>query len=416
MSATTTSSSTDDSWGWRRSVWLLAEPLSLIGGQIYFLTLAWAAVRLAGPSGAGMILAAGAIPRAILMLLGGTFVDRFGALRVAITTDCIRSLLMLCVSLTLGTLGVSLQLLLVIAVMFGVVDALFYPAAGALPPMVVPSSQLVRVQNLRALGTRAGLVVGAPLGGLLVASGSLPMPFLACSALFVMSTVALAIVRRHVERAEDHLSQLNIFRQSLEGVGYILRRPEIRNLVLLVALLEFSVNGIVNIGFPALALRMDWGSTGFGFLISALGVGAATIAVFFVIKSTIRRPGIVVASAGVSASLILTALSISKINLAAFAMSFFLGAVGGLVAGVAIPLIQANTLAGMTGRVMGAFSVSTIGMSPLSIGFVALTVDLVGLSGAFLVAAVIVMLGSATCLLNSQIRDLQLVPAGAGPK
>lgn len=416
MNATTTSISTNHSWGWRRSVWLLAEPLSLIGGQVYFLTLAWAAVRLAGPSGAGMILAAGAIPRAILMLLGGTLVDRFGALRVAIATDCIRSLLMLCVSLAFGTLGVSLQLLLVVAVMFGVVDALFYPAAGALPPMIVTASQLVRVQNLRALGTRAGLVVGAPLGGLLVASGSLPLPFLACSALFVMSTAALTLVRRHVAPVDGRSNESNILRQSLEGINYVLKRPEIRNLVLLVALLEFSVNGIVNIGFPALALQMDWGSTGFGFLISALGVGAATIAAFFAMKSTVRRPGIVVASAGIGATLILTAFSVSNVSLVAFALSFLLGAIGGLVAGVAIPLIQANTPTGMTGRVMGAFSVSTIGMSPLSIGFVALTVDLVSLSGAFLVAAVIVMLGSVICLLNGQIRDLQLVPAGGKSK
>jgi MFS family permease len=58
-----------------------------------------------------------------------------------------------------------------VAVLFGVVDAVFLPAAGALPALLAPRSQLARVQGMRGLATRLATVLGGPLGGLGVALG-----------------------------------------------------------------------------------------------------------------------------------------------------------------------------------------------------------------------------------------------------
>ena len=56
--------------------WLIGLATSLIGNHIYLVTLAWAAVQTTTPANVGLILVAGSIPQAALLLIGGVFVDR----------------------------------------------------------------------------------------------------------------------------------------------------------------------------------------------------------------------------------------------------------------------------------------------------------------------------------------------------
>src|SRR5215216_7320423 len=53
---------------------LIGLATSLIGNHIYLVTLAWVAVQTTTPANVGLILLAGAIPQAALLLIGGVFV------------------------------------------------------------------------------------------------------------------------------------------------------------------------------------------------------------------------------------------------------------------------------------------------------------------------------------------------------
>ena len=73
--------------------WLIGLATSLIGNHIYLVTLAWVAVQTTTPVNVGLILVAGAIPQAALLLVGGVFVDRIGPKRTIITSDLLRTLI-----------------------------------------------------------------------------------------------------------------------------------------------------------------------------------------------------------------------------------------------------------------------------------------------------------------------------------
>ena len=73
--------------------WLGAYTASMVGDSIYFMALAWAAARTGSASGTGLVLAAGSIPRALLMLGGGVLADRLGPRRVVIGSDAARAVL-----------------------------------------------------------------------------------------------------------------------------------------------------------------------------------------------------------------------------------------------------------------------------------------------------------------------------------
>ena len=113
--------------------WLAAFAASLIGDSVYFLALGFAAARVAPPGQVGLVMAAGAVPRAVLMLGGGVVADRFGPRRVVIGSDAVRCVMILSAAAALALAEPGLWLLIAVALLFGVVDALFMPAVGALP-------------------------------------------------------------------------------------------------------------------------------------------------------------------------------------------------------------------------------------------------------------------------------------------
>ncbi|WP_279583111.1 MFS transporter [Fodinicola feengrottensis] len=143
--------------------WLGAYTASVTGDLVYFVALSWAAARTGGPVGVGVILAAGSVPRAILMLGGGVVADRFGPRLVVIGSDLVRCVLILAAAAVIFFGQLEVWLLVVLALAFGTVDALFMPAVGALPASMTTTDQLSRVQGLRMLGVRASNAIGPVL-------------------------------------------------------------------------------------------------------------------------------------------------------------------------------------------------------------------------------------------------------------
>ncbi|WP_261994119.1 MFS transporter [Streptomyces sp. t39] len=175
--------------------WLGAYALSATGDSVYHVALTWAATRGGSAAEAGAVLAAGAVPRALLMLGGGVLADRVGPRTVVLVSDTARCLVVLGLAVLLWLATPGLWVLAAVAVVFGILDAVFMPAVGALPPRIAPRGQLARVQGLRGLAGRAATVAGAPLGGAATALSGAPAAFAAAAALFALSLPLLMTLR-----------------------------------------------------------------------------------------------------------------------------------------------------------------------------------------------------------------------------
>src|SRR5580658_8034771 len=74
-------------------LWLTGGTISLLGDQFYLVALPWLVLQLTGSAVAmGAILMAGAVPRAILMLMGGALSDRVSARKIMMATASARTL------------------------------------------------------------------------------------------------------------------------------------------------------------------------------------------------------------------------------------------------------------------------------------------------------------------------------------
>src|SRR5919197_4754758 len=73
-----------------RLLWI-GEGISLLGDQFYLIALPWLVLQLTGSALAlGTIMALASIPRALFMLVGGAFVDRFSPRTVMVASNAAR--------------------------------------------------------------------------------------------------------------------------------------------------------------------------------------------------------------------------------------------------------------------------------------------------------------------------------------
>src|SRR5579859_7060017 len=116
------------------------ESVSLLGDQFHFVALAWLTLQLTGSGVAlGTVLMAAAIPRAVFMLVGGAISDRISPRSLMLVANALRTVVVAALVLTRH---VQLWQLYVLGLVFGLVDAFFYPALHTIVPMLVCDEQL----------------------------------------------------------------------------------------------------------------------------------------------------------------------------------------------------------------------------------------------------------------------------------
>ncbi|MGQ4515993.1 MFS transporter [Streptomyces sp. DW26H14] len=384
--------------------WLGAYTASTVGDSVYFLALSWAATRGGSTTQAGIVLAAGAVPRAVLMLGGGVLADRLGPRRLVLGSDAARCLVILAAAAFLLLATPALWLLLTLALVFGAVDALFLPAVGALPPRITGRDQLARVQGMRGLSVRFANVAGAPLGGMLVALGGSGTAFAAAGVLFGASYVTLLAVRiapapaggpNGARRPAEPAGPL---RDLADGLRHIRGNRVLCPLVLVVALSELGFSGPLNLGLTLLVRERGWGAEAMGWLVSAFGLGAGAVSLLLVWRGRIPRAGLVmglgIVAGAIAVAVLGAAPTVPTAVLAALAVGLLAG-LGGALCGA---LAQTYADPGHLGRVTSVTTFFTLGIAPLNYPVTGAVVAAWGTAPVYLAGAALCAAGGLIAL------------------
>lgn len=415
--------------------WLTGFGTSLLGDQIYFLALSWAAVQVAEPSVVGLILAAGSIPRLVMLLVGGALADRINPKRLIMLSDSGRTLAMVLFALLLTFASAGPVTLAILAVIFGVLDGFFLPAVGALPPRIAPLDQMARIQALRTTIQRFVVFAGAPLAGWIVATRGLADAFWACAILFGLSVGVLALITlrpmdvviseqereaaetAHSETAHsetvaeptDRDANTSVIKDIAAGLRFIRRHPVLPFLLGIVFIGEIGFTGPMSAGLPILARQDDWGPTGVGYLLGGFGLGAAASAIVLAVTKTIPRGGVVAYAALAVMGLSVTMIGFTNQVWVAVGLACLLGLGAGIYGTIINALLLTSTPTTELGRVMSVLSLASYGSVPISY---ALTGILAGATSAevpFIVGGLVVLLAAIAALLQPRLRSLRLV-------
>ncbi|MFD4597454.1 MFS transporter [Streptomyces sp. NPDC058464] len=388
--------------------WLGAYTSSMVGDSVYYIALSWAAVQGGSPAQAGAVMSVSALPRAVLMLFGGVIADRLGPRRVVIGSDAVRCAAVLAVAALLFLTSPGLWPLAALALVFGIVDAVFMPAVGALPARVTSRDQLARVQGMRGLAIRFASILGAPLGGLCVAVGGAAAAFGLAGLLIAVSVPLLMSLRVRELPADDRAAAPTPWQDLRAGLAHIRRHRVLAPLMLAIALGDLGFVSPLNVGLTLLADRRGWGAAGVGWVLAGFGVGAGAVSLLLTVRGRLPRAGLVAGVSILAGSVAIGALAFVPGLVGAVGVALLIGLLAGLSGAMCGALLQTQADPAYLGRVTAVSGLISLGLTPLSMPFTAAAIGVFGLGPVYVVSAAVCALGGVVALAVPALRRAEL--------
>jgi len=300
----------------------VGQATSVVGSMFRVVALPFAVLAIGGTAtDIGIVEAAGLIPLAVLVLLGGVWADRLPRRTVMLSADVGRTVLQLAAA-TLLVAGVAhVWQLAVLQVGMGVCEAFFGPAYTGLVPEVVSLPRLQQANALQGLVSSGSITVGAFLAGMLVsvvgpgwAIGIDGLSYLA-SAWFLLRLRPPAFLGRPGGKPAVPgvitAAGRAFFRDLADGWREFVSHTWIWVMVAGAALFLFTIDGPIQVLGPIVARDVYDGARTWGLTSAAMGIGQIAAGLLS-LRWRPRRPLLVIA-AGMS----LTALPVGLLALEA---------------------------------------------------------------------------------------------------
>jgi MFS family permease len=362
-----------------RLLWI-GESISLLGDQFYLIALPWLVLQVTGNALAlGTIMALASVPRALFMLIGGAYVDRFSPRAVMFASNLVRMVLVALFALLVLTNAIQLWMLYALALAFGVGDAFYFPAESAIVPALLEDDQLEMGNTLTQGVATLSMFVGPVLAGVVIAvfagsgDGSTPsmegigIAFGLDALSFLGSLVTLWMMRHQHSESADKES--NVLASIQGGLAYVWEDDILRGLFILLVALNLFVIGPFDIGVPVLAKRnLAEGAAAFGILMSAYGGGAL---LGIILAGVLPRPkpewfgGVLLGVTGLL-GICLMLLVVSTSTPVVAAISLAMGTTMGYVNVKFMTWLQSWVEDKMMGRVMSLLMFASVGVAPVS--------------------------------------------------
>lgn len=254
--------------------WLVIKALSDAGDAVFTIAFAWTAVQIASPAVAGLVVAAGTVPRAIVLLVGGAYADRKDARRLMVVFNALRVGVLVTVAIWCLAEPPTVALLLIASIAFGLCDAFFEPAAGTLPRQLVAPADLPAYSALSQTLSRLGTMAGSAAGGFLVAAFGLSGSAWLNTATYVVVVVFIVLWLRPRFALPRASAEQSVLRGVADGFRHLGRERATRTLVIALSGLNLAVSPAISIGIPLQATARGWGAGAVGVLEALVGGGA----------------------------------------------------------------------------------------------------------------------------------------------
>ena len=381
-------------------LFFFGQLISLMGTWMQSVAQQWLVYRLTGSAALlGLVGFLGQIPVFLLAPIGGALADRFPKRNIVVVTQTLFMFLAFAFALLTLTHRIRPWHIPLLALLFGLVNAVDVPARQAFVPEMVSRELLLNAIALNSAMFNVARIVGPAIAGVVAAGVGEGWCFFA-NAVSYLAVIA-GLLMMDVPDTVPSSATANPLERLVEGLQFVVRTSPIREILLLLA--SVSVMGMsYTVLMPIFADRiLHGGAKGLGILMSASGVGALMGALMLAMREGIRGLGKRVAfgAIGFGISLILFAHS----------RSFWLSTLLMVPTGFCMitQMASSNTLVQtlspdeLRGRVMAVYAMMFMGMAP----FGSL---LAGTLAHWLGAPTTVSLGGVACMIGGLLFARQL--------
>ena len=392
---------------------LAGQAVSFVGDALFPVALAFAVLdELDGTAGElGLVLAAQALPLALLVLVAGVWADRLPRQRLMLVSDFGRMVVQAVVAALLLAGAAELWMLVALVALYGVFEAFFRPAAGGLIPQVAGPEHLQQANALMGLAQNVGTVLGPTLGGLLVVTVGPGAAIGVDSASFLVSAIFLIRMGSPpAQRAADAVS--GFWAELRGGVGEVRRRRWMWTFMpALTAYHLIALPCVLALG-PVIADRELGGAGSWAVIVTCFGAGTILGAIL-ALRLRAERPMLVCTICFLAAACqpIIIGFAGSTAAIAGFELLAGIGVSAGFT-------LWETTLGreippGSLSRVTSLDWFTTAGAMPLGFAFVAAVAAALGTRPTMLAASLTVLALLFAALAVGDVRRLRSRAAAA---
>jgi MFS family permease len=350
----------------------------------------------------GTILMAAAIPRAVLMLMGGAVADHLSPRRILLGTALSRTVVVGAVGAQLWFRVLQTWELYVLGFAFGVADAFSLPASSAFMPSIVGREQLVSANAVMQTTAQLATIAGPAPAGLVIKALGAAWAFVIDAISFLFIIVALWTLPDPPRVASQKKPAL--WPSVLEGIRYVRQDGALSSLVLLAAMLNVCIAGPMSVGLAYMARTRFGSPAAFGFAVSSLAAGGLAGALTAGLVK-VRRRGVLLLVASATIGACLAALGFLYQLAAIAALLVVMGACAAVTNIHLASWIQGRVDPAVRGRVVSVLMLSAIGLQPLSLAGAGLLAAW-SLTGMFLVAAAALLTVTMAGAMRSSVRAI----------
>ncbi|MFD1739627.1 MFS transporter [Bacillus salitolerans] len=325
----------------------------------------------------GLVFFASTVPRVLFMLIGGAIADRVSKPWIMFVSDFAKGLILLGVIVLLFTDLLSIWVLIGLGLVFGILDAFFWPASGSILPTIVKEEELVRANSILDMTRQFSFICGPLIASFLLGIGGYTTVF-AITAVFLLYAAFIDLKLRangSEELKEESEKEGRMAKQQLasimasikEGFMYVKKSTFLTALMSTSVFLNLFFTGPYTLGMPiftrnilggdVLTYSLLTGSVTTGMLVGTFLIGMLNLK---------KKRGLISILSILAMSILFIVLSLTKVFWISIPVVILMGAT---IAFANVPLsavIQSHTDKEYLGRVMSLLAFAAMGLTPIS--------------------------------------------------
>jgi len=320
-------------------------------------------------------------PMLLFSIFAGPLVDRFSKKRLLIITQSILMIQAFILAALIWTGHVRYWHILVLAMIMGFVNTIDMPTRQSFIIEMVGKEDLLSGVALNSAIVNLAKIVGPAISGIAIASLGTASCFFLNGISFIAVLIGLFLIntREGTIRPKNH----SVLSDTLEGLRYILTSPVLlRAILVMLAVGTFAMNSDVVI--PVFAKEVvHKGASGYGYLLSAMGLGSLIGAILVSVRSKKRPGGKLLFISAVLECLSYIILGFIRDYGLSIVFLSILGFFSVVFMTTANSTVQLNSAGEYRGRVMSVYTLAFAGTTPIGNFFAGTVTEKLGANAGF---------------------------------
>ncbi|MBW1711112.1 MAG: MFS transporter [Deltaproteobacteria bacterium] len=315
------------------------------------------------PLALGLVSAGFGIPMLLFSLYGGAIADRVEKRNLLLVTRSGMSLVSLIVTILITTKMIALWHLMLASVLSGAFMSFYMPARQAFVMELVGKKTLLNAIAMNSMALNICRIASPALAGVLIKVIGIPGVYW----LITISSGLVVFTIWMIPRGKPMSVRANVplLSDVVDGLRYV-RSNSIILALLLIGIVPILTAMPYQLLMPVFAKTVfKAGETGFGLLMSAVGVGALTGSTLIASLGNFQHKGMLSFAVGIVFGICLILFSLSGSLLLAAVFLIFVGGGSSMYMTLNSTLIMSNTPETLIGRVM-SINMMTFGLMPLA--------------------------------------------------